>query len=1026
MAEPISLVLGALISSGAILVGNQSVSDALTNMGLSLGAGLASETIAGQKSSRLEALKYWRKQCAKPENHAIEKAVYRAHLMACRLILEQKLAQDRHKSVWSAKTNPALEKLKVLFDKDINTTRKKNWRIPSENNQPHLFTVDAVEAALSASSAIENQLNTALAEMAITDVLRRFSKDWQEYSESVAQLLRDWLEEQFHDAEQGYMKALGFFIADEVKHGDEAFVRIFMAAETIAMRNDIAQLSQLVSQALTSTIDPGVLQQFQQDHRSILQSIKRLHIDVGAIKGDVGEIKDDVGAIKGDVKQILETVKPAGVAAQPLLLPLPLKRSARIFEPDIMQTLMADLTSNNAHLSRLCLRGVGGIGKSTLTEAIFHRLYEQGAFDHYLFVYADEGITTTLLALAEELRVDVAHPQWQQTLAIKLASVGPNMLVAIDNLQNHQLDDASTLLNLPGALIVSSREPIQGLTTQDYTGLVEEDCIALFEQHNPYESDKESIRLLIKLAARHTLAVELLAKQAAASMISARELYQAVKAKGFNLSAVYSESVLAQQGAGLRINEQIFRHFEILFDLRQLEPEETQLLGLIALLGTQPRPANYLKTVLELSNFTLLNNLVHAGWVQQSTPDQGIAFSVHPITQGVVLEKAFPDNNDTGKLLTNLQRLSMEAEKQGRYAEAETEFRALWAIQRRPEVLGEEHPNTLTTRHNIASQMGYQGRYAEAEKQFRALWAIERRPEVLGEAHPHTLTTRHNIAYQMGEQGRYADAEEEFRAVWVILRRPEVLGEGHPNTLSTRANIARQMGYQGRYAEAEEEFRAVWAIEHCPEVLGEAHPNTLTTRADIASQISYQGRYAEAEKEFRAVWAIQCRPEVLGDAHPNTLTTRANIALQMGYQGRYAEAEKEYRAVWAIWRRPEVLGEEHPSTLTTRANIAQQMSNQGRYAEAEEEYRAVWAVQRLPEVLGEKHPHTLYCQFCIARLLVEQCKYTDAKDIIARIDAPLRTIHLPFHKYIVQLDELIQRIATEEKKEEKEKKEKED
>ena len=277
----------------------------------------------------------------------------------------------------------------------------------------------------------------------------------------------------------------------------------------------------------------------------------------------------------------------------------------------------------------------------------------------------------------------------------------------------------------------------------------------------------------------------------------------------------------------------------------------------------------------------------------------------------------------------------------GRYAEAEAEFRAVWEIRRRPEILGEEHPDTLATRHNIAQQMGQQGRYAEAEAEFRAVWEIQRRPEILGEEHHDTLTTRANIAQQMGQQGRYAEAEAEFRAVWEIRRRPENLGEEHPDTLTMRHNIAQQMGHQGHYAEAEAEFRAVWEIRRRPENLGEEHPDTLVTRANIAYQMGQQGRYAEAEAEFRAVWEIQRRPEILGEEHPDTLRTRANIAYEMGQQGHYAEAEAELRAVWEIQRRPEILGEEHPDTLRTRANIAQQMGNQGRYAEAEAEFRAV-------------------------------------------------------------------------------------
>ncbi|NVK58136.1 MAG: hypothetical protein HWE26_21280, partial [Alteromonadaceae bacterium] len=678
MAEPMSLTLGGVIYAGAILAGNQSVQEALTNTVLNLGTGICLEAITGRKSSRLEALNYWRKQCAKPDNHDIEKAVYRSHLMACRLLLEQQLEKDKHKSVWSAKTKPALEKLKVIFDKDIRTTKKKNWRIPSENDQPHLFATDTIHDSLSSHSDRNSKLNTSLVDIAITDVLRRFTPDLPEYSHEAERLLKAWLEIQFHDVNQGYIKAIGYFIADEIKHGDDAFIRIFMAAESIEMRKDLVHLTELVSNALTVTIDLKVLAHFEQIHHSILQQLKQL-------QADVGEISEGVGNANLGIEKILETIEPVNAQPNSLLLPLPLKRTARTYEPELMQKLMADLTSGEAHLARVCVRGVGGIGKSTLVETIFHRLYDQGAFNHYLFVYADKGVTATLVELAEQFKINVTHDDWQKKLAIKLATLGPSMLVAIDNLQNLQINDANPLLNLPGAIVVSSREKVPGLSTKDYKGLSETDCIALYRQHNEDESDIESIRLLVELTAHHTLAIELLAKQAAASILSASALYQTIKEKGFNLSEVYSEPVFAQQGEGEYINEQIFKHFEILFDLSQLKPEDKKSLGLIALLGAQPCTAQYFKTALSLADFTGLNTLAQLGWVQRSNLDQSIAFSVHPIIQGVVLENAFPATNDVNILLENIFLLANEAYNQGRYADAERELRAIWAIRRRPE-----------------------------------------------------------------------------------------------------------------------------------------------------------------------------------------------------------------------------------------------------------------------------------------------------------------------------------------------------
>ena len=69
---------------------------------------------------------------------------------------------------------------------------------------------------------------------------------------------------------------------------------------------------------------------------------------------------------------------------------------------------------------------------------------------------------------------------------------------------------------------------------------------------------------------------------------------------------------------------------------------------------------------------------------------------------------------------------------------------------------------------------------------------------MLGRDHPDTLTTRNNIAYWTGEVG---DAREALRLFTELLPDQErVLGRDHPDTLTTRNNIAAWTGEVGRRA----------------------------------------------------------------------------------------------------------------------------------------------------------------------------------------------------------------------------------
>jgi pentatricopeptide repeat protein len=66
--------------------------------------------------------------------------------------------------------------------------------------------------------------------------------------------------------------------------------------------------------------------------------------------------------------------------------------------------------------------------------------------------------------------------------------------------------------------------------------------------------------------------------------------------------------------------------------------------------------------------------------------------------------------------------------------------------------LGDDHPSTLTSMHNLASTYGNQGRWEEAEKLF--VQAMETLKTKLGADHPHTLASMNNLASTYQEQGR--------------------------------------------------------------------------------------------------------------------------------------------------------------------------------------------------------------------------------------------------------------------------------
>jgi tetratricopeptide (TPR) repeat protein len=330
-----------------------------------------------------------------------------------------------------------------------------------------------------------------------------------------------------------------------------------------------------------------------------------------------------------------------------------------------------------------------------------------------------------------------------------------------------------------------------------------------------------------------------------------------------------------------------------------------------------------------------------------------------------------PTEDGDGERLGLVRKCAMTLYSDGRYKEAEELF--VQVVETRKRVLGEEHPDTLTSIANLASTYRNQGRWKEAEE--LEVQVMETRKRVLGEEHLDTLSSMANLASTYKNQGRWKEAEELF--VQVMKTRKRVLGEEHPDTLSSIANLASTYRSQGRWKEAEE--LEVQVMETSKRVLREEHLDTLTSMANLASTYRNQGRWKEAEE--LEVQVMETRKRVLGEEHPDTLSSMLNLAVTFWNQGRWKEAEELEVQVIETFKR--VLGEEHPDTLTSIANLASTYRDQGRWKEAEELF--VQVVETRKRVLREEHPDTLTSMANLAATFCNQGRWKEAEELEVQV-----------------------------------------
>ncbi len=178
----------------------------------------------------------------------------------------------------------------------------------------------------------------------------------------------------------------------------------------------------------------------------------------------------------------------------------------------------------------------------------------------------------------------------------------------------------------------------------------------------------------------------------------------------------------------------------------------------------------------------------------------------------------------------------------GEYDASEPHLERARLLRRRE--LGEEHPDTLTSMHDLGWLYNVQGRYQEAEILIRE--TLEIRKRVLGEEHDRTLASMHILALLYANQGRYDEAEPLYLETLEISKR--VLGEVHPDTQLSMNNLGILYAIQGRYDEAEPLL--LETLDISKRVLGREHPNTLTSMGNLAELYHEQGRYYDAAALF--------------------------------------------------------------------------------------------------------------------------------------------------------------------------------
>jgi hypothetical protein len=293
-----------------------------------------------------------------------------------------------------------------------------------------------------------------------------------------------------------------------------------------------------------------------------------------------------------------------------------------------------------------------------------------------------------------------------------------------------------------------------------------------------------------------------------------------------------------------------------------------------------------------------------------------------------------------------------------------------WVVTWRQEHLGADHPETLTSKNNLALLYLDQGKYAQAEPLLKEVLKVQ--TAQLGADHPDTVTGKHNLAALYTQQGKDSQARPLLEEV--LQARTAKLGADHPDTLTTKHNLADLYRHQANYAQAEALFKE--ALQGCTAQFGADHPDTLGNKHSLALLYQDWGKYAQAEP--LSIEVLQGCTAKLGADHPYTLLSKNNLALLYQRQGKYAQAEPLFKEV--LQAQTARLGAAHPNTVVSKHNLANLYREQGKYGQAEP--LATEVLQARTAKFGADHPAALLSKDSLARLYQSQGKYAQAEPLL--------------------------------------------
>lgn len=309
----------------------------------------------------------------------------------------------------------------------------------------------------------------------------------------------------------------------------------------------------------------------------------------------------------------------------------------------------------------LCLYGIDGIGKSELMKQYamkYKQEYESIIFAPYIdkveCVFCDDEIFH-IYHFGRRVKEDFCAYYKRKMRKFKsLIDAGDkDTLIIIDNLTDFEDAGLVELLSIGCKVVVTSQVngSVYGLNALKLDGITDISNIRkIFDSYyrkSISEEEWKDIDKIIELVNRHTLVVELLAKQMKASRICPDIMLERCRHR---FSDIGREKITLNKNNEIR-NNSAYELIKSIFDVSNVTDHELYILKNLSFFSSSGIHTKCFARWCGLETFDDVNELTEKGWINCDYEADCIA--LHPVISAVVRSSAGPDTTWMEPLLIN-------------------------------------------------------------------------------------------------------------------------------------------------------------------------------------------------------------------------------------------------------------------------------------------------------------------------------------------------------------------------------------